>query len=141
MQTTLPEWIAEVEKATNGEIKIDLMKTPLAPPPGQYDLVKNGVVDIAYGVSAFTKAHVLLRGIEVPFLFVSAEAASAGLWDWYESNGFADKEFSDTKVLAVFTHAPFLYHSSKPLTTLEDLKGLKIRSGGTGIGILKKLPV
>ena len=140
MQTTIPNWIAEVESATNGEVKIDLMKTPLAPPPGQYDLVKNGIADIAYGVAAFTPGlHPLLRAIEVPFLFENAEAASAGLMEWYLANGFVEQEFDDTVLLAAFTHAPFLYHSAKPLTSLEDLKGLKIRSGGTGIGILQKL--
>ncbi len=140
MQKTLANWIAEVEKATNGEIKIELMKAPLAPPPGQYDLVKNGVADLGYGVSAFTpKQHPLFRAIEVPFMFSNAEAASVGWWNWYQKNGFVEKEFGDVKLLAAFTHAPFVYHSSKPLTKLDDLKGLKIRSGGTGIGILKKL--
>ncbi|MDC0739558.1 TRAP transporter substrate-binding protein [Cognatishimia sp. SS12] len=140
IQETFGQWIAEVEKATNGEVSIELMKAPLAPPPGQYDLVKNGAVDIAYSTAAFTpNQFALLQGVEIPFLFESAEAASAGAWQWYTDNGFDDMEFKDTKLLAVFTTAPFLLHARKPMTSLADLDGMKVRAGGVGIEILKRL--
>ena len=140
IQKTLPLWAAAVRKATGGTIKIDLMKTSLAPAPGQYDLARKGAVDIAYGVAAFTpKRFALFRAMEVPFMFRSAAAASAGLWEWYAKNGFDKREFHDTRLIAAFTHAPFLWHATRPLTSLADLKGMKIRAGGTGIAILKRL--
>jgi TRAP-type C4-dicarboxylate transport system substrate-binding protein len=140
MQKTLALWADEVNKATGGEVTIELMKAPLAPPPGQYDLVKNGAVDIAYGIAAFTpKRFNLYRGMEMPFMFNSAEAASAAHWEWIKANGIDEKEFGDTKLIATFTHAPFLVHSTKPLTTLADFNGMKVRAGGTGIEIFKRL--
>ena len=140
LHKTIPMWAAEVEKASGGTLKIELMKTPLAKAPGQYDLIKNGVVDLAYGVAAFTpKRFHVFRGIEVPFMLKNAEAGSAGLWEWYARTGMADKEFHDTKLVAAFTPAPMVYHSNKPLKTLEDLRGLKVRAGGAGIPILKRL--
>lgn len=129
-----------MNKTTGGEVTIELMKAPLAPPPGQYDLVKNGAVDIAYGIAAFTpKRFNLYRGMEMPFMFNSAEAASTVYWEWIKENGIDEKEFGDTKLIATFTHAPFLVHSTKPSTTLADFNGMKVRAGGTGIEIFKRL--
>jgi len=137
---TLDRWGQEVSKASGGSLKVEIMKAPLAKPPGQYDLVKKNVTDLAWSVAAWSpKRFHLFRGIDMPFLFSSAEVGSAGLWDWYSKNKFADKEFTDSKLVGAYVNPPHLYHSRKKLTVLNDLKGQKIRAGGYGIGILKKL--
>ena len=133
-------WGKELTLASGGSLKVEIMKAPLAKPPGQYDLVKKNVADIAWSVAAWSpKRFHLLRAIDMPFLFSSAEVGSAGLWDWYSKNKFADKEFNDSKLVGAFVNPPHLYHSNKKLTGLSDLKGQKIRAGGYGIAILKKL--
>jgi TRAP-type C4-dicarboxylate transport system substrate-binding protein len=137
---TLNKWGKEVSKASGGSLKVEIMKSPLAKPPGQYELVKKNIADLAWSVAAWSpKRFHLLRGIDMPFLFSSAEVGSAGLWDWYSKNKFADREFKDSKLVGAFVNPPHLYHSRKKLTVLSDLKGQKIRAGGYGIGILKKL--
>ena len=140
MSTTLRAWADEVEKASNGEISLEIMTAPLAGPNGQYDLVKNGVVDIAYSVAAFQpKRFWKLNAVEVPFVAPSAEAAAVAAWRWYEGNGFIEQDTADTKLLALFAHAPHLYHSRVPLTALADFKGLKVRAGGNGVKIAEML--
>lgn len=140
IQESLALWIAEFEEAAAGTMEIELMQVALAPAEAQYDLVRNGAVDIAYGVAAFTpERFALFRALEVPFMFQSAEAASAGHWEWYVGNGFDEVEFNDTKLIAVFSLAPFLLHAREPLTSLADLDGMKVRAGGTGIEILRRL--
>jgi TRAP-type transport system periplasmic protein len=140
LSKTVPAWSKMIEEASNGTLAVDLMKTSLAKPPGQYDLAKNGITDMAYSVGGFTpKRFHVFGGIEMPFMISNAESASAAHWDWYARSGFMDKEFNDTKLVAVFEHAPHLYHSSKPLKTISDFKGMKIRAGGIGVKILKKL--
>ena len=137
---SLNVWGEELSKASGGSLKVEIMKAPLAKPPGQYDLVKKNVTDLAYSVAAWSpKRFHLLRAIDMPFLFSSAEVGSASLWDWYSKNNFADKEFNDSKLVGAVVNPPHLYHSNKKLTVLSDLKGQKIRAGGYGIGILKKL--
>lgn len=140
MSTTLRAWADEIEKASGGEITVEVMTTPLAKPTGQYDLAKNGVVDIAWSVAAFQpKRFWKLNAAEVPFSAPNAEAAAVAAWRWYESNGFIAQDTSDTKLLTFFAHAPHLYHSAVPLTSLEDFNGLKIRAGGNGVRIAEML--
>lgn len=140
MTSTLRTWADEVEKASGGEISLEIMTTPLAGPNGQYDLVKNGVVDIAFSVAAFQpKRFWKLNAVEVPFVAPSAEAAAVAAWRWYEGNGFIEQDTADTKLLALFAHAPHLYHSRVPLTSLAEFDGLKVRAGGNGVKIAEML--
>lgn len=140
MTDTLRAWADELEKASGGEIKVEVMTAPLAKPNGQYDLAKNGIVDIAYGVAAFQpKRFWKLNAVEVPFSAPSAEVAAVAAWRWYESTGFMAEDTSDTKFLALFAHAPHLYHSRVPLTSLADFDGLKIRAGGNGVRIAEMM--
>jgi TRAP-type C4-dicarboxylate transport system substrate-binding protein len=54
-------------------------------------------------------------------------------------HGLADKEFTDTKLLNVFVHGPGTIHTLKPVKTLEEIKGIKIRAGGAGVPISQAL--
>lgn len=140
MTSTMTKWIDLVSEATNGEVKIELMTTPLAPAPGQYDLVKNGIVDVATSFAAVNPTRFSkLKAIEIPFLSASAETGSAALYEWYTEHELDEEEFDGTHLVAAFVTAPFLVHSRQPLETLDQLNGLKIRAGGIGIEIFSKL--
>ena len=140
MTETLRKWAGEVEKASNGSLKIDLLKAPLGKPPAQYDLAKNGVVDIAWGVPAYTPGRFhMMRVMELPFLSPNAEKGSAGLWEWYSKHNLLEKEFADTKLLAAFVHGPGVLHSKKEILSLEALDGVKLRVGGGGVAMSDQL--
>lgn len=140
MTTTLRAWADELEAASGGELEVEVMSAPLAKPNGQYDLAKNGIVDIAYSVAAYhPKRFWKLMAVETPFAAPNAEKAGVAAWQWYEKNGFMAEDTSDTKLLALFAHAPHLYHSTKPLTTLADFKDKKIRVGGNGVKIAEMI--
>jgi len=54
------------------------------------------------------------------------------------------KELADVKVMYLHAHGPGILHTKKPVTKLEDLKGMKIRSTGTVskiVGALGGTPV
>jgi TRAP-type C4-dicarboxylate transport system substrate-binding protein len=59
MTKTLRSWADELENASDGALEVEVMTAPLAKPNGQYDLAKNSIVDMAYGVAAFTSQAVL----------------------------------------------------------------------------------
>jgi TRAP-type C4-dicarboxylate transport system substrate-binding protein len=140
MSATLRAWADELQAASGDELEIEVMTAPLAKPNGQYDLVKNGVVDMAYGVAAYhPKRFWRLQAVETPFAAPNAETAGVAAWRWYEKHGFMAEDTSDSKLLALFAHAPHLYHSAKPLESIDDFKNLKIRVGGNGVKIAEIL--
>ncbi len=140
MSKTLRAWADELEKASGGAIAVEVMTAPLAKPDGQYDLARKGIVDIAWSVAAYhPKRFWKLMAVETPFAAPTAEAAGVAAWRWYSKQGFLAEDTADTKLLALFAHAPHLYHSAKPLTKLADFKDLKIRAGGNGVKIARIL--
>jgi TRAP-type C4-dicarboxylate transport system substrate-binding protein len=46
-------------------------------------------------------------------------------------NKFKPKELDEVKVMYLHAHGPGIVHTKKPVKTLEDLKGMKIRATGT----------
>lgn len=137
---TYGKWIETVREASGGNLEIKLDKSGLAKPPGQYDLAKNGVRDIAWGVAGYTPGRMpLIRAAEVPFASPNSATGSPALYSWYTKHGFDKKEFNDTKLITAFVHGPGLLHSKNKITTIDDLKGVKIRVGGGGVAIARNL--
>ncbi|MCF6233501.1 MAG: TRAP transporter substrate-binding protein [Rhodobacteraceae bacterium] len=137
---TLLIWFAEIEKASGGTLKIKLDPAPIAKPPGQYDVVRDGAADLAYHVMAYTPGPFeILRGAELPFLSANAEAGSQAAYDWYDRNIGFDTEFKDVKVITLMVHGPGAVHTKKPINTLEDLMGVKLRVGGGGVRMAEAL--
>jgi len=140
MAKTLQVWADMIKDASGGNLIIEIDKAPLAKPDGQYDLIKNGVRDLVWIVPAYTRGRFeMLAVAETPFLCPNATVCSPALWKWYEKHGLIDKEFTDTKLLNVFVHGPGTIHTRKPATTLEQLKGIKLRAGGAGVPISQAL--
>lgn len=131
----LRAWIDEVNRKSGNKVKAEIFAAGSAygAAPRQYDQVVNGVVDIANGLRAipagrFPKTSI----IEMPFLVNSADAATRTLWAMYPKY-FAD-EYKDVKVLVLHAHNGALIHTrSKPINTMEDLKGMRIRSPGGAV--------
>jgi TRAP-type C4-dicarboxylate transport system substrate-binding protein len=125
-------WAAQIEKATSGRVKIEFTTTSLGAPQRQFDLVRDGVADMAMGVSGYTPDRfVLPQAAELPFLSESAEALSVALWRLHASTFAAKDEYKGTKLLGLMTHGPGSIWSPKaPIRSLADLKGLKVRAGG-----------
>ena len=137
---TLPAWIKSVSEASGGKIKIKIDPAPIGKPPGQYDIVRNNAADMAYHVVAYTPGPFeILRGVELPFLAPNAEVGSQAAYDWYDRNIGFDKEFKDVKVVTIMVHGPGAIHTKKPVKTLEDLDGVKLRVGGGGVRMSEAL--
>src|SRR3546814_15595328 len=66
--------------------------------------------------------------IEFPFLVQTANAASPTLWAMYPKY-FAQEFLDSVQVLALHAHNAGLIHTrDKQVKTMDDLKGLRIRS-------------
>ncbi|NTU59746.1 MAG: TRAP transporter substrate-binding protein [Deltaproteobacteria bacterium] len=134
------EWGKEVEKRTNGAVKVTVFAgATLSPPDQTYDAVVKGIADIGTSVVSYAKGRFpLTEVIDLPLGYTSANQATHLANAYYQK--FQPKEFSDTKIMYFFAHGPGVFHTlKKPLDSMDDLKGLKIRCTGTSARIVSSL--
>jgi TRAP-type C4-dicarboxylate transport system substrate-binding protein len=124
-------WTREIEKATSGRVKFqELPKAPAAA-PGTFDAVRDGLVDLSYVTASYTPArHILPLMAELPGAGETAEINSVAYsrihWKYFQKAG----EYKGVKLLAVWTHGPGQMFTKKPIRSLDEFKGQKIRTGG-----------
>jgi TRAP-type transport system periplasmic protein len=126
----LAEHVAE---ETEGRVELDVHPgAALGPAPEYFDMTVDGVVDMSYGMPVYTPGHFRLTSVvELPFLFDSAEQASAVLQELYETQPAIQEEFEGVEVLALWTHdLGELFTVDEPVASAEDLAGMSIRSPG-----------
>jgi|YNPNPStandDraft_1061719.scaffolds.fasta_scaffold01418_9 TRAP-type C4-dicarboxylate transport system substrate-binding protein len=139
-QTVLAtEWAKEIEKRTNGRVKINMFPGgTLTPADKCYDGVVQGISDIGMSVLAYTRGRFpLTEVIDLPLGYKSGLAATKLVNEYYEK--FKPKELDDVKIMYLHAHGPGILHTKKPVTKLEELKGLKIRSTGLSKKVVEAL--
>jgi len=124
-------WTQEVEKATGGRVKFQSLPKAPAAPPGTFDAVRDGLVDLSYVTASYTPArHILPLMAELPgagdTALVNSIAYSRIHWKRFHKVG----EYKGVKLLGVFTHGPGQMFTKVPVTGIADIQGLKIRTGG-----------
>ncbi len=126
------KWCDEVAEATEKRVTCKLLSKPVAAPPGTFDAVREGLADVSYSVHGYTPDRYTLSQIaELPFSGDSAEVNSIAYQRIFQRHFAALNEHRGLKVIAVFTHGPGqLYTLKKPVQSLADLQGLKLRADG-----------
>jgi len=124
-------WAADVEKATGGRVKFQGLPKAPAAPPGTFDAVRDGLVDLSYVTASYTPArHILPLMAELPGAGETAEINSVAYsrihWKYFQKVG----EYKGVKLLAVWTHGPGQMFTKKQIHSLNDFQNLKIRTGG-----------
>ena len=127
----LQGWATEVEKATNGRVKFTMLPKHPSAPPGTFDAVRDGLVDLSFVTASYTPArHILPLLAELPgagdTALVNSVAYSRIHWKYFQKVG----EYRGVKLLGVFTHGPGQMFTKRPIATIGDVQGLKIRTGG-----------
>jgi TRAP-type transport system periplasmic protein len=122
-------WARELEKRTNGRIKINIFPGgTLTSPTKCYEGVVNGISDIGTSVLGYTQGRFPLTQItNLPMGYKNGLIATKLVNEYYAK--FRPKELDDVKVLFLYSHGPAIISTKKPVYKLEDLKGMKLRSG------------
>ena len=133
------EWAKEVEKRTQGKVKITIFPGgTLTPAPTCYDGVVKGISDLGMSVLAYTKGKFpLTEVIDLPLGYTSGAAATRLINQYFAK--FKPKELDEVKVLYLHAHGPGILHTKKAVNQLEEIKGLRIRCTGTVTEIVKAL--
>ena len=122
----------EIEKASGGRMKFQMLPKAPAAAPGTFDAVRDGLVDVSYVTASYTPArHILPLMAELPGAGDTAEINSVAYSRVYWRSMDKAGEYKGVKLLAVFTHGPGqMFNTKRPIKSLADLKGMKIRTGG-----------
>jgi len=141
IQSKLAEsWCKEVEKRTNGQVKIDYYPGgTLTKAPQTYDGVVEGLADIGFTVLAYSKGRFpVLGAVDLPMGYTSGVVATNVANDVLDK--FSPKEFNDTEVMYLHAHGPGYIHTNKEsVKNMAELKGLKIRATGNSATPVKAL--
>lgn len=123
-------WAEAVEEATEGRVKIEFTGSSLAPPPRQYDLLRSGAVDLIFSSMGYNPDRFPVSQItSMPYLGETSEATSMAYDDVYNEMLKPANEFRGIKMLGAVAGPPGFLFTNKPVTSIEDYQGLKIRSG------------
>lgn len=130
-QTDFKPVLDEIKEKSKGRITFTVFAGGALGPPGeQYDMVVTGKADMGTTSHGYYPGRFPLSDIvTLPGAYETSEAGQKAV------QAIADRalqqEYADTRLLALFQSQTFyLYTSKKEIRTMEDLKGLKIRSAG-----------
>lgn len=136
----MEQWAEKVADYTDGKVTVTLYPSEsLVKAADMFESVTSGVVDIVetattYAVSSFPLCSVFYLG-GIPLN--NSEAATAAVDDFY--NNPEIKETQQVKMLIAYGMTPSVIISTTPVRTLEDVKGMQLRSVGMGVDVLAAL--
>lgn len=130
----------DMEKATSGRVKCNLLPKAVVAPPQTFDAVRDGLADLSFIVHGYTPGRFALTdAVELPFMADTSEVMSVAYQRLYDKVLAKHDEHKGVVTLAVFTHGPGqMYNTKRPITSLKDLDGLKIRVGGGMVNDITK---
>ncbi len=136
---TAMAWAEEIGKRTNGKVKITVYPGgSLTQAPQCYEGVMNNISDIGMSCFAYTRGRFpLLEGLDLPLGYPDGIIATRIATQMVAK--YMPAEVADVHVLYVHAHGPGILASKKPVRSLADMKGMKVRVTGLSSKIVESL--
>ncbi|WP_337876235.1 TRAP transporter substrate-binding protein [Elioraea sp.] len=134
----LDRWAETVGRESGGRIKVEVY--PALQLGGQArDLVQqaeDGVVDVIWTVPGFSPGRFPgTEGLELPFVNIGTSATMSPAAMEFAERHLAGTEYRAFKIISIHATDRAVVHTTRrPIRTLEDFRGLRIRVAGRFIG-------
>lgn len=130
------EWCKEVEKRTNGRVKILYFPgATLTPPMQTYDSTVKGIADIGQALLAYAPGRLPLSEVlALPLGYKNGYQATKLANAYYKK--FHPKEFDDVKVMYLHGGAPALFYTKKVISSMDEIKGLRIKASAESASVV-----
>jgi len=136
---TAEAWAREVESRSGGKVKVTMYPgETLTKAPQVYEGVVNGISDIGMSVFAYTRGRFpLLEGLDLPLGYPDGATATRIANEMVRK--YDPQELQDVHVLYLHAHGPGILASKKPVRTVAEVAGMKIRGTGLSAKIVSAL--
>ncbi len=127
----LKPWAKWFEEKSAGAVKVKFFfgGTLGRNPREQYKLVRSGIMDIGFVVPSYTPGTFPDFDLfQAPNLARNSTEGSYAVWQLYKADLI--RNLDKIEVLGVFSTGAYSIHTVKPVKTIADLKGMKLRAGG-----------
>lgn len=137
-------WASEVTKRTNGRVKVETYwGASLISAMEQTPAVMKGIVQVASYYAAYHPDFAPLPGMALA-PFVNTDSHRTALYasdEWFKTDPLLQAEFQKNNVhyLAPALFAGQYIWSKKPIKTIDDLKGLRVRTYGPFLALFRAL--
>jgi TRAP-type C4-dicarboxylate transport system substrate-binding protein len=126
----LTPWARKLEADSGNRIKIDIFPSMQlgGTPPQLFDQARDGVADMVWTLPGSTPGRFpTIEVFELPFVPAKRAIANAkAVQEFAEAQ--LQKEFDEVHPICLWAHDHGLVHANKQVKTMEDMKGLRLRS-------------
>lgn len=135
----IEDFIADLEQRAAGKIKIRYFAGgSLLKATTMMDGIEKGIADIGVSHIEYTPGRMpVMEAAELPLAYPTGWVANQIMTDFYLK--FKPKEMDTVHIMWWHANSPSVLHTTKPVRTLEDMKGLTIRAPGIIGDVIKAL--
>lgn len=126
----LMPWAKELESKTGGKLTVRFFPSMQlgGKAPELYRQAVQGITDMSFTLPGYTSADFPMMALtELPGTANSADDGTRKLWKHFDP--FLSRDYKESKVVMLWnSDSASIMSRSKPVRTLEDMKGMKIRT-------------
>ncbi len=131
-QNAMYPWFQEIEKVTEGRVKVEILPKVVGTAQSQFDVIRDGLADVSFIVPGYTPGRFPVAEIgELPFLGDDTRILAPAFNRMYRRHMAGLNEFAGVEVMSIYSNGPgHVFTRSRPLKSVDDFKGLKLRATG-----------